>query len=290
MNQKLKVTAIIGLAAMVLGGATMAIGYFGNHGKLDSIILNQGFKIQKIEKKTRNITAFKDLKISSNDVDLQVVQGSHFKLTTSLDQTDTFKVTQKDGQLQIDSTNSVTGHGLSFSNSQRKIIVTVPHDAKLENIKLKTFDGTISLKSITATKRVEINQTDGGVILKNVNLSDLNVVNKDSGTRVEGGQISNATFKNIDGDFLAIGTTFTGTNKVTLDDGEVHLNELKQNLEISADVNDGSIVHNGKAVGNDNQDSDSSHGIIGASQDNKLAVQVTDGSISISDTKKDEDY
>ncbi|MCM0583494.1 DUF4097 family beta strand repeat protein [Weissella diestrammenae] len=288
MNKGLKITAIIGLGAMLIGATTMGIGYFGNHQKINNITLDKGFKIQKMTTKSNYaIKSFQSLKIDVKNVDLDIVQGSTLKLKTTLDQNEKVKLTQTGDELQMTVRSERDNeNGFVINTEQRHITLTIPKEMTVRQLAINSNASAIMIQKLSVLENTDINQHDSGLILDDVTFNHATINNTQAGTRVEGGQFTDSNFVNQDGPFRSIGGHFLGNSKIEASNDDINLSGLNSDLMITADNRDGEIKLSGIQSENTTRSTQDGkmqqHTTFGASDQNKLQITNSEGNVTIS--------
>lgn len=289
-NKKLRITALIGLAAILVGSIMGLIGWYGNDSKLDTLSYDRGFHIEKyVTRQGYDVKDVKNLELDTHGADITIKRGDEFGLKTRLLSQDRVTV-KRDGNHVTVKNQGVEVKNIVTGYDQPTITVTVPVDYPLDELNIKVQGGTLDISKLKVEQKTEIQNIDGGIILNHVDFKNGSIRNDGSGTRLEGGNFQQMEFIN-NAPFRAIKTNFMGDNTVKVQDNRVVLTQPQSNLAVDLTAHDGNVdVQNQKDVQtkrHDDGDFSTDKTTFGQDDENKLHVITTNGDIHVSDT---EDY
>lgn len=264
----MKRTLKIGLVVLIVGLITLVAGWYG-HGFQD-VTFNQQRRPELVDTKTvkHNIAEFDKLQVDVKDCQVRLKTGDKYSVsmrTTSKSVPTVKQVGKKLVIKQAHPTNSVTGW--SFGDDEgglfgfgsitkdglpnRTIVITVPKDKKLQQVKMHTETGALRLTDVNVSDLAvsagdninleKMGQIDHLTVSANdgrLEMSDLTAMNPS----VSAGSVSltnvilnQGTFKVTDDTFTMQNGGFSGIVNVTNDGGD--------NKVWGADQNKGYQLH-----------------------------------------------
>ncbi|MFL1695896.1 hypothetical protein ACJQWY_03660 [Weissella kandleri] len=288
-NKKLKITALIGLAAILVGSIMGLIGWYGNDGKFDTLTYDHGFHIEKyVTRQDYDVKDVKNLELDTHGSDVIIKRGNDFGLKTRMLSQDRVTV-KRDGNHVTIKNQGVELKNVMTGYDQPTITLTVPVDYPLDELNIKVQDGTLDISKLKVEQKTEIQNIDGGIILNHVDFKNGSIRNDGNGTRLEGGNFQQMEFIN-NAPFRAIKTNFMGDNTVKVQDDEAVLIQPQSNLAMDLTAHDGNVdVQNQKELQTQrHEDGDFSTEKVTFGQDdeNKLHVIATNGDIHVSDDEE----
>lgn len=260
MNRILKRTAIISLILLVLGIVCMTAGAslggqwnYAFNLKSHKVYVPTDEEMQYVDK-TVDAEAFDSIDVELGNVDVEVRRGENYQVQYHLSSLDEPIIEVKDKKLVIQNEEEeFATFGWSFGifglhigspleEEQKKMIVTIPENVKLEDMKVHSEFGDINMTDIQ-TESFDIKADSGHLSLENMET--------ETGTILA--EFGNITVNNLTGEKSTI-TANSGNCtleavevkqlSVTAEYGEVKLNEIEaKELAIEAESGDVSLAN-----------------------------------------------
>lgn len=218
----LLVGVVLSLVGLVKGGQT-AIEFNGFHISLGSVY----GKNQEVTKE--KLAMFSNLDVKAEIATIEVIEGDDYGLEFVGDGS-TLKYEQEGDKLKIvQKSRNVFGINIGIQKEDIKLVLTVPKETKLGNVKVEMGVGSLEIRNIKCDN-LELDLGVGETILKNIMSKGLDV---DCGV--------GSTF--IQGQVL-------GVTKIDGGIGEIELNLIgnEKDYRIDASVGIGEMSYNGKSL------------------------------------------
>lgn len=163
MSKKILTIAVM---ILLLGVTLFTIGY------IKEPQLEVGSLGLKLSEGSQKLEELKNLEIEVVDADIYLTTGSDYSITYRLNQKEDIENFKQVG----DTLNFKTKiHGrLGFYHDDWQVVITIPADVKLENVRLKTISGDI-ISNISNINNLELHSVSGDIKLKETKTSDLKV-------------------------------------------------------------------------------------------------------------------
>lgn len=257
MNRILKRIAIISCVLLVCGIVCMVMGT-GLGGQLNYAFNFKNHKVyvptdeeMQYVDKTMDVEAFDSVDVELGNVDVEMRQGENYQVQYHLTSWDKPVIEVKDRKLVIRNEEDKTAtFGWSFGifglqigspsqKEQKKMIVTIPENVKLENMKLNSEFGDINMSDLQM-ESCDIKADSGALSLDNIEAVNATILS----------EFGNVTVNNMTGEMNTItansgdcGLDEVQSNQlnVTAEYGKVKLNEIKAE-ELVVDAASGDVL------------------------------------------------
>lgn len=238
----LAIFIIVSIASGILFGLNIFSDILGLTKEGNSGVV--GTEIENSDKITTRFdnTQIARLKIELAYSSLTIKEGESFNVETN---TRKVEAKQSGDELIV----KERGTNLFGNNNQRTVIVTIPRDTVLHNVKIEAGAGQIEVEKL-ATKNLDLEIGAGKVTIQNLKVTQKAKIEGGAGkVEIKSGEITNLDLEMGVGSF-AVSTSLAGNNKIEAGMGrlEVNLTNGLENYTIRASKGIGSIRIGDKEV------------------------------------------
>lgn len=238
MKKMLKTGLLFLLVGFVLAGIGVA------NGGLQTVVWGDGqpqVRTATTKKTTSKVSAFHSIQADITDGDVIVRPGNDYQVTINGLSRKDFSIQVRQGKLTI--TQPIT-HDQYFSmrvfdfERGHQVVITVPHNTKLQSVSLAAKDGDVTLSEQTMTD-LAIDSSDGDVTLTTAVVSGTTTIKAlDGDVTVNDSQLQKTGLTSRDGDVVLRQVTLTG-GTIDLSDGDFTAHDSIFNKTVRVSNSDG---------------------------------------------------
>ena len=284
MKKVTKIWMIIAGAAIGIGAILMIVA--STIGGVTGVYLDSDWKIRTIrpeDSETYDSEPMKDIKeiaVNLHDDNIVIRESGDEYFHVHVDSTfgGRSDVSEENGKLSVEQNSYKRFVSIDFTfrpwRRQDEVIVYVPRNADLKELKLKTSDGNITLEAAMTSQKTEVVTSSGNISVMDLKSNDTTIQSSDGNIVSNGAFVNSTSIKTSSGNITATGS-YQGQVKLKTSDGNVGMtiSEKRADSSIHAKTSDGTVRINNSKVGNDFEEKNASK--------NSYELKTSSGNVTI---------
>ena len=235
---KLKHFLLAGIGLMVTGGLLAGVTYA--YGAQKNLTWENGPKLIEMTQETQKISADKKidrLEISAENQAVIIKRGLDFEVTTVHEKKSKPIILVKDNTLAIAGNEKERNTLISVEDDTAKIIITIPKNIVLSEIKIEGNNSPIELDEVKS-KAISTNTYGGALTLTNIDADKLTADDKLGSIYINDATIQQMAVSTSDSQLSLEGLAASTKGKIDLQNIHLDLYEMEENnldIQLSGD-------------------------------------------------------
>ncbi|MFS0987216.1 DUF4097 family beta strand repeat-containing protein [Enterococcus durans] len=235
---KLKHFLLAGIGLMVTGGLLAGVTYA--YGAQKNLTLENGPKLIEMAQETQKISADKKidrLEVSAENQAVIIKRGLDFEVTTVHEKKSKPIISVKDNTLAIAGNEKERNTLISVEDDTAKIIITIPKNIVLSEIKIEGNNSPIELDEVKS-KAISTNTYGGALTLTNIDADKLTADDKLGSIYINDATIQQMAVSTSDSQLSLEGLAASTKGKIDLQNSHLDLYEMGENnldIQLSGD-------------------------------------------------------
>ncbi|MFS0961725.1 DUF4097 family beta strand repeat-containing protein [Enterococcus durans] len=235
---KLKHFLLAGIGLMVTGGLLAGVTYA--YGAQKNLTWENGPKLIEMAQETQKISADKKidrLEVSVENQAVIIKRGLDFEVTTVHEKKSKPIISVKDNTLAIAGNEKERNTLISVEDDTAKIIITIPKNIVLSEIKIEGNNSPIELDEVKS-KAISTNTYGGALTLTNIDADKLTADDKLGSIYINDATIQQMAVSTSDSQLSLEGLAASAKGKIDLQNSHLDLYEMEENnldIQLSGD-------------------------------------------------------
>ncbi len=235
---KLKHFLLAGIGLMVTGGLLAGVTYA--YGAQKNLTWENGPKLIEMTQETQKISADKKidrLEISAKNQAVIIKRGLDFEVTTVHEKKSKPIISVKDNTLAIAGNEKERNTLISVEDDTAKIIITIPKNIVLSEIKIEGNNSPIELDEVKSNA-ISTNTYGGALTLTNIDADKLTADDKLGSIYINDATIQQMAVSTSDSQLSLEGLAASTKDKIDLQNSHLDLYEMEENnldIQLSGD-------------------------------------------------------
>ncbi len=235
---KLKHFLLAGIGLMVTGGLLAGVTYA--YGAQKNLTWENGPKLIEMTQETQKISADKKidrLEISAENQAVIIKRGLDFEVTTVHEKKSKPIISVKDNTLAIAGNEKERNTLISVEDDTAKIIITIPKNIVLSEIKIEGNNSPIELDEVKSNA-ISTNTYGGALTLTNIDADKLTGDDKLGSIYINDATIQQMAVSTSDSQLSLEGLAASTKDKIDLQNSHLDLYEMEENnldIQLSGD-------------------------------------------------------
>ncbi|MBM1153353.1 DUF4097 family beta strand repeat-containing protein [Enterococcus durans] len=235
---KLKHFLLAGIGLMVTGGLLAGVTYA--YGAQKNLTWENGPKLIEMTQETQKISADKKidrLEISAENQAVIIKRGLDFEVTTVHEKKSKPIISVKDNTLAIAGNEKERNTLISVEDDTAKIIITIPKNIVLSEIKIEGNNSPIELDEVKSNA-ISTNTYGGALTLTNIDADKLTADDKLGSIYINDATIQQMAVSTSDSQLSLEGLAASTKDKIDLQNSHLDLYEMEENnldIQLSGD-------------------------------------------------------
>ena len=235
---KLKHFLLAGIGLMVTGGLLAGVTYA--YGAQKNLTWENGPKLIEMTQETQKISADKKidrLEISAENQAVIIKRGLDFEVTTVHEKKSKPIISVKDNTLSIAGNEKERNTLISVEDDTAKIIITIPKNIVLSEIKIEGNNSPIELDEVKSNA-ISTNTYGGALTLTNIDADKLTADDKLGSIYINDATIQQMAVSTSDSQLSLEGLAASTKDKIDLQNSHLDLYEMEENnldIQLSGD-------------------------------------------------------